>query len=464
MASKESAMAALLYLLYNCPHCLTRGSQPITLGWKDVFKVRASHLRVALRYPAALHHLRAVSLSACLPAVSLTVSPFLRPRHPVRRQALRAVKCRYPDGSSRVGVWDAIELAREPSEASTASGSSRSSSPSPSQTSVDRRRRDSNSGRSRHHDDSSRSRRHSRSRDGHRSYPRQPYDTRGPYRDARMAHPHPDAPAVYDPEIYGPGYNPAVNGRRVAPYDVQPEVVATQVALGLDPATAAELRRLAGGSKSYNYMSSMLAPPPMVIDDGGSTAAAVRQRIATDLRMSRVRPARQLNVAELARRKVHPGRRTVVLELYGGSPDGTKLCLDSATGERVRPTSRGATRDVVTTTPSPLQSPPNFVPPRVASFQLRVLLKAPLSPVLRRSLAPLLPAPMHSPAFPFATPRLRLLVSLYRWIHAVPPRRRAPCQASCISPPRRRTTRSWRASCAPRASSSRGEDPPRPCR
>lgn len=35
-------MAALLYLLYNCPHCLTvtRGSQqPLALGWKDVFKV-----------------------------------------------------------------------------------------------------------------------------------------------------------------------------------------------------------------------------------------------------------------------------------------------------------------------------------------------------------------------------------------------------------------------------------------
>ncbi|GIL68702.1 hypothetical protein Vafri_21956 [Volvox africanus] len=285
LGSPEPAMAALLYLLYHCPHCLTRGSQPLALGWKDVFK------------------------------------------------ALRAVKCRYPEGTSRVGVWEAEELARELSDASasstSASGSSRSSSPAASQTS-DRRRLSGGGGgggsrRTRQGDMRRRSRSHR-----HQQHPSQ--RSQGRYWGSRGSY-GPEVPEVYDPSIYGPGYNPAYGKRGskyIAPYDVPPEVVAAQVAMGLDPAAVAELQRVAGINKSYNYGPAMAAAAGMMMEDA-SSSSAVRQRISTDLRMSRVRSARQLNVAELTRRKVHPARRTVVLEPYAAS-DGQKYGLDPATG------------------------------------------------------------------------------------------------------------------------------------
>ncbi|GIL82053.1 hypothetical protein Vretifemale_10957 [Volvox reticuliferus] len=285
LGSPEPAMAALLYLLYHCPHCLTRGLQPLALGWKDVFK------------------------------------------------ALRAVKCRYPDGTSRVGVWEAEELARELSEASastSSSGSSRSSSPAASQTSADRRRHSGGSRRTRQDD----MRRSSRS---HRHHHHQnPRSRHGRYLGSRGSY-GPEGPDVYDPSIYGPGYNPAYGKRGskyAPPYDVPPEVVAAQVAMGLDPAAVAELQRVASLHKSYNYGPAVAAASAagggMMMEDA-SSSPAVRQRISTDLRMSRVRSARQLNVAELTRRKVHPARRTVVLEPYTAS-DGQKYSLDPATG------------------------------------------------------------------------------------------------------------------------------------
>ncbi|GLC39247.1 hypothetical protein PLESTB_001651900 [Pleodorina starrii] len=319
----EPAMAALLYLLYNCPHCLTRGSasQPLALGWKDVFK------------------------------------------------ALRAVKCRHPDGTSRVGVWDAEELVREPSEASTSSSettsnSSRSSSPAAARHGgggggYSRRSRYDNAddgGRTtRRHHRSRHSRRdggdhdrHRRDRDRERNRDRD-RDLPYPGRYGSDGRPMPyGGPEVYDPSIYGPGYNPALYGRRGSKYggpmyDMPLEVVTAQVAaMGLDPAAAAELQRVASINKSYSYVPAAVAAAAaagrgMVSEDAGggagaaAAAAAVRQRMATDLRMSRVHSARQLNVAELARRKVHPARRTVVLESYT-TPDGQKCGVDPATG------------------------------------------------------------------------------------------------------------------------------------
>ncbi|PNH07904.1 hypothetical protein TSOC_005602 [Tetrabaena socialis] len=324
LGGREAAMAVLLYVLYHCPHSLARGAaqqQPLTLGWKDVFK------------------------------------------------ALRAVKCRYPEGTARVGVWAAEELAR-PADASSAS-SSRSSSPSTASQSSGRGRvpardrRDRN--RHRHPHDRDRSdpgsakgarrtasshasgsggrRERRRSRSGERDtygrkheYDRREYDrhedsgsgSRGHRHDHHRHRRHSSRSRHGSGSPYDSQY-----GAGQLPYNLSPEAAAiaaaTAVAAGLDPnATVAALQRAAAAAGTrtlrYDAAAAVAAEDPAV--------AAVRRRMAGDLRMASASPsARNLNLSlrEVARRKVHPERRTVTLELHN-SPDGKQYGLDAATG------------------------------------------------------------------------------------------------------------------------------------
>ncbi|KAG2493237.1 hypothetical protein HYH03_008653 [Edaphochlamys debaryana] len=335
MSAADSAMAVLLYLLYQCPHCLAKASgSAVTLGWKDVFK------------------------------------------------ALRAVKCRHPDGTSRVGVWDAEELVRRASRRS-----SRSSSPSSeddrrksssgrrrstggrdrerdrdrSDRDRDRSDRDRDRDRDRHYDrDRDRDRRRSgsgrdhyhhrsRSRD---SYDYDRYDDRGYDRygspGRRSASPY--GRVSSSGYGYGGGYMPpgamAHMGRmgpgsafgQQMPYDLSDqEAMAAMAAAGgmMDPAAAAALQRAAaaGINRTLTYRTAAAAISP-----GEDPAlVAVKRRMAGDLRMSKTLAAspsaRRLNLSlrELARRKVHPERRVVPLEPYAG-PDGKQYTQDPATG------------------------------------------------------------------------------------------------------------------------------------
>lgn len=99
---------------------------------------------------------------------------------------------------------------------------------------------------------------------------------------------------------------------------------------GPDPRLMALQQRALGRSSTYTYRSAVEDP----------AVQAVRQRMASDLRISRDLAAsgKRLNLSlrELSRRKVHPERRVVNLELYNAK-DGKQYGLDSATGGHMQP-------------------------------------------------------------------------------------------------------------------------------
>ncbi|KAG2427358.1 hypothetical protein HXX76_012552 [Chlamydomonas incerta] len=292
LASPDAAMAALLYLLYNTPHCLARSGRELAVGWKDVFK------------------------------------------------AFRAVKCRHPDGTSRVGVWDAEELARHDDGGSrSASASDYSSDPERgayARASGGRRRSSSYGGAGRDRDVAGD---YSGSAGGrrHRQHPRQPqpteYDRYNDSRDSRGHHRHHrhSSPGHRDMRPGGMSYPPPY-GAHGYPMDPHMDPEAVMAMGGLDPATAAALQQAAKLGRTLSYSAAHAAVSPA--ED--PAVAAVRKRMASDLRMSRAvasPSARRLNLSlrELSRRKVHPERRVVNLEPYT-APDGKQYSLDPATG------------------------------------------------------------------------------------------------------------------------------------
>lgn len=315
LGSPDAAMAALLYLLYHTPHCLARGGRELSVGWKDVFK------------------------------------------------AFRAIKCRHPDGTSRVGMWDAEELARREDGSRSASASDYSSDPeqrSHNRASGGRRRSSSYGGTGRDRDVAGD---YSGSGGGrrHRHHPRQPqpteYDRYYDSRDSRGHHHHHrhSSPGHWDVRAaggvpYPPQYGP--HGYLVDPH-MDPEAVAAAAAAmaggGLDPATAAALQQAAKLGRKLSYSAAHAAVSPA--ED--PAVAAVRKRMASDLRMSKAvasPSARRLNLSlrELSRRKVHPERRVVNLEAYT-APDGKHYSLDPATGESGAYYAQGAGREDVQT-------------------------------------------------------------------------------------------------------------------
>ncbi len=134
--------------------------------------------------PAATPH-RIGTISYPSICTSLTHQPPETARIP---QALRAVRCRHPDGTSRVGHWDAQELARADDRASEDGSRSHSSMSDGGGAGGRRHGRRSAAGGARHHRDRDRDRPRRGEyeyeqdyeyggRAGHRSRPR------GPYRD-----------------------------------------------------------------------------------------------------------------------------------------------------------------------------------------------------------------------------------------------------------------------------------------